>query len=137
MFVIEVMKTEVRTVGLRTTMLAAADRMVDDEVDSKFVTRDGEVVGVIAGNHLASCVSQGHRPHECLVDRHMSLEVRTVHASMAIADAAQIMLKARMNHLPVVGAGRLVGEISMADIVQAAIDKLPSESEASFKRLVG
>ncbi len=105
MFVSEVMKAEVRTVGLHTTMLAAADKMVAADVESKLVTRDGEVVGAIAGKDLASCVSQGHRPHECLVFRHMSLDVRTVHASIGIADAAQIMLKARMNHLPVVGAG--------------------------------
>ncbi len=137
MFVSEVMRTEVRTVGLHTTMLAASDKMVDAEVDSKFVTRDGEVVGVVTGSDLASCVSQGHRPHDCLVFRHMSLEVRTVHASMAIADAAQIMLTARMNHLPVVGVGRLVGEISMADIVQAAMEKPASENGASFKSLAG
>ncbi len=84
----------------------------------------------MTGKELAECISQGHRPHECLVFRHMRLEVRTSRPCMALADATEIMLAARLTRLPVIALGRLVGEVCLADVVRAKIEELSSHTVA-------
>ena len=137
MLIEDTMKTEVRTVGLNTTMLAAADRMVDADADSILVTRDGDLIGVLTGKDLAACIKEGHRPHDCLVFRHVSIGVRALRPKTSVSEAAQIMLAARINHLPVVQFGHLVGEVSMAAVLQATLDQAVERGEPISTAPVG
>ncbi len=123
MRVSDIMQKEVRALGLEASIVAAADKMAEADVDALLVTRDGEVMGVMTGREFAECVSQGHRPHECFVFRHMRLKVRFARPSMDIAEAARIMLSARQSRLPVIDGGRLAGEICLTDIVRVSVDE--------------
>ena len=130
MLVSDLMKTDVRTLGLDTSILSTADKMTDADVDTMFVTREGEVIGIMTGKELAECISQGHRPQDCLVFRHMRLEVRTSGPSMSLADATEIMLAARLTRLPVIALRRLVGEVCLADVVRAKTEEPSSRTVA-------
>lgn len=123
MRVSDIMQTEVRSLGLEASIVAAADKMAEADVDTLLVTREGEVLGVMTGRELAQCVSQGHQPLLCFVFRHMRLDVRVAHPSMDTVEAARIMLSARQSRLPVIDGGRLAGEVCLTDIVRVSVEE--------------
>jgi CBS domain-containing protein len=58
----------------------------------------------------------------------MTREVVTVAPSADLSDAASLMLDKRVNPLPVVESGRLVGILSRSDFVRLLAQDVPTES---------
>ena len=54
----------------------------------------------------------------------------TVDLDTSILDALGLMTRRRIRHLPVLQAGRMVGFISIGDLVKYRIDHIQSEAEA-------
>ena len=59
----------------------------------------------------------------------MTTDVRTCRLDDAADDLRPIMIEYRVRHLPVVHDGRLVGIVSIGDVVKAAISELEAERE--------
>jgi CBS domain-containing protein len=59
----------------------------------------------------------------------MTAGITTCAPSDFVADLARVMTTGRFRHLPVVEAGKLVGIVSIGDLVKARIDLLESEKE--------
>lgn len=58
----------------------------------------------------------------------MTAEVRTCEPREEIAEIARIMTDGRFRHLPVVVDGKLVGIVSIGDVVKKRIEQLETES---------
>ncbi len=137
MLIEDIMKTEVPTVELNATILTAVDKMVGADTDSVLVTRDRDVIGVLTGTGLSACVKEGHRPQDCPVFRHVSIEVRALRPRSSVSEAAQIMLVAGTNRLPVIQLGHLVGEVSVAAVLRATLDQASEKGEPISTAPVG
>jgi CBS domain-containing protein len=59
----------------------------------------------------------------------MTSEVRTCGLNDRVDDLRRIMTEHRIRHLPVVAGARLVGIVSIGDVVKSAIDELETERE--------
>jgi CBS domain-containing protein len=59
----------------------------------------------------------------------MTTDVRTCRIDDSSDDLRPIMIEYRVRHLPVVHDGRLVGIVSIGDVVKAAISELEAERE--------
>ncbi|MEO5877510.1 MAG: CBS domain-containing protein [Streptosporangiaceae bacterium] len=59
----------------------------------------------------------------------MTAEVRTCEPDDIVDGLRKVMTEHRIRHLPVVEAGRLVGIVSIGDVVKSAIDSLETERE--------
>ena len=59
----------------------------------------------------------------------MTVDVVTCSPRDRAADLARVMTERRIRHLPVCDAGRLVGIVSIGDLVKARIDQLENERE--------
>ena len=64
------------------------------------------------------------------VTRVMTQPVITVEPSLSPLAGLSLMTRRRIRHLPVVDEGRLVGFISIGDLVKARIELIESEAEA-------
>ncbi len=60
----------------------------------------------------------------------MTREVITIDASMKLEDAMQLMTDRRIRHLPVFRQDRLVGVVSIGDLVKWKIAETEAEAEA-------
>ncbi len=60
----------------------------------------------------------------------------TASPSATVADAMQIMSNGHFRHLPILEAGKLVGVVSIGDVVKARIDQTTHEVE-SLRTYVG
>ena len=64
------------------------------------------------------------------VDAAMSSPVITVTSEVSILSALAMMTQQRIRHLPVVEQGRLIGIVSIGDLVKMRIDRIEQEARA-------
>jgi CBS domain-containing protein len=57
----------------------------------------------------------------------MTAEVRTCTLDVSVHDLAQLMTDHRVRHVPVVENGKLLGIVSIGDVVKARLDELEDE----------
>jgi CBS domain-containing protein len=91
-------------------------------------------VGIFSERDYArKVVLLGRTSRETPVRDIMTPEVVTVSPSQSAADCMNLMTNHRVRHLPVMDAGRLVGIVSIGDIVRAVI----AEQQDTISDLVG
>ena len=95
------------------------------------VVDQGKVVGVFSERDLVYGIA---RSGSALLDRTvgevMTRPAVTISADTPILSALALMTKRRIRHLPIVEDERMVGFVSIGDLVKSRIDKVESEAEA-------
>ncbi len=129
MFVKQWMKSEVLTVGPEDTIGAAAQLLKQHKIRRLPVVADGVLVGVVSPNDLEKVMpsildAEGASEEAFLA---ANTEIRTVMTASPItvcsddtlSAAARKMRHHKIDGLPVVDCGRLMGIISITDILDA------------------
>ena len=115
---------EIWSVDADVPVLGAIQIMADKHVGALPVMRDGELVGVLSERDYARKVVLLRRSSaETPVWQIMSSPVVTVTPEAAVRECMQLMTEKRIRHLPVVENGRMVGMISIGDLVRAVIEE--------------
>jgi len=93
---------------------------------------DGEeVVGMLSERDIVRCVAQrGAEALDKTVRELMTSPVVTVGSDLAVITALSLMTKRRVRHLPVVEDGKLIGFVSIGDLVKYRIDRIEAEASA-------
>lgn len=116
-----------------TADLAAATQLLS-------ANRIGAVLIRGAGGHIAGILSErdivralaknGGAALSLPVGQVMTREVMTCHEDETIGDVMERMTAGKFRHLPVVNKGKLVGLISIGDVVKQRVDEIEHESQA-------
>jgi CBS domain-containing protein len=89
------------------------------------------VLGIISERDIVRAIGAGSASAlEEPVSRYMTAKVTTVGESTTIDEAMAVMSNGRFRHLPVVESGRLVGIVSIGDIVKRHVNEIDSERRA-------
>ena len=116
--------SEVWSVDADEPVLAAIQMMADKRVGALPVTRGGDLVGVISERDYArKVILLGRSSAETPVWQIMSSPVVTVTPEDGVRQCMQVMTERRIRHLPVVQGGRMVGMISIGDLVRVVIEE--------------
>ena len=114
--------TDVWCVEPDATVFDALRRMAEKEVGALVVTEGAQVVGLISEREYArKVVLQGRTSPTTLVKEIMISPVVYIHRDQAIEECMSLMTEKRTRHLPVIEDGKLVGLISIGDIVKSII----------------
>lgn len=134
-FVIEILKTkghDVWTVSPDSTVYDALQTMADKNVGALLVVEGDKLVGVFSERDYArKVILKGKASKDTLVREIMSTELVWVRPDQTIGVCMELMTNKRIRHLPVLDEGRLVGVISIGDVVKAII----SEQEFTIQQL--
>lgn len=89
------------------------------------VDRKGELIGVLSKKDClrAALHASYHQELGGTVSEYMSTSVETLNAEMDIMQAAERFVDSHYRRFPVIRDGRLVGQISRADILRALSDQ--------------
>jgi CBS domain-containing protein len=111
---------ELFTAQAEETLEEAADRMSWHEVGALPVF-DGQqhLVGIITERDLTAALAEGADPVRTTVADYMTPAPEVLRPDSKLAEAAHTMLQLGVRHLPVVQNGRLVGVLSMRDVLGA------------------
>ena len=97
----------------------AADRMNWHQVGALPVLEGQHLVGIITERDLTAAVAEGADPVLTPVSDYMTPAPEVLQPDNELADAAHLMLELGIRHLPIVRSGRLVGVLSMRDVLDA------------------
>jgi CBS domain-containing protein len=106
------------TVARDTDTQTAARIMRDRGIGSLFVTNDREIVGIITDTDMMRrVVAAGSDAVKTTVEQIMSAPIMTIEESKTLLDANDLMAQLHVRHLGVTREGKLVGVISVRDLV--------------------
>jgi CBS domain-containing protein len=114
----------VYTIGPDTRVYEALCLMADKDVGALMVTDAGRLVGVISERDYArKVILHGKSSHDIPVRDIMSHAVVTVRPEQTVDDCMALMTQRHVRHLPVVDGGKLVGVLSIGDLVKETISQ--------------
>jgi CBS domain-containing protein len=101
-------------------VLEAVKRMVDANVGSLLVTKDGDVAGIVSErDYLRRVARDGPTGDEVTVGEIMSSPLIVVSPETPIDECMALMTDRRIRHVPVVEeGGDVVGIVSIGDVVK-------------------
>ena len=115
---------DIWSVDSEEPVLEAIQIMADKRVGALPVLREGTLVGVVSERDYArKVILLGRSSAETPVWQIMSSPVVTVTPDDGVRQCMQLMTERRIRHLPVVEGGRMVGMISIGDLVRVVIEE--------------
>jgi len=113
----------VETVTPEISVYDALQKLSNLGVGALIVVKDGEIRGLISERDYArKGILQGRQAKDTKVDEIMTRRVITVEPQQTVEACMVLMTEKRIRHLPVVEEGRLVGIVSIGDVVKAIIE---------------
>lgn len=104
------------------TVFEALKLMGEKEIGALTVIKNDRLVGVISERDYArKVILKGRTSRDTLVREIMSSSVVTVHPGQSVQECMALMTEKRIRHLPVLDGDRLIGVISIGDLVKAII----------------
>src|SRR5690349_10456991 len=115
--------TAIFSCGPDDPVLDAIKAMAERRVGALLVMKGGELVGIISERDYArKVILLGRSSSDTSVAQIMSSPVHTVTPKRSVQDCMRLMTERRVRHLPVVENGRVIGVISIGDLVKAVIE---------------
>jgi CBS domain-containing protein len=124
--------SDVLTIAPTASLTDAVKLLAERRIGALVVTGpDKHVAGILSERDIVRNVAErGHAALDDNVGSVMTRKVTTCTESDTIAMLAERMTSGRFRHLPVVDQGRLVGVISIGDVVKFRLEEMAHESEA-------
>src|SRR3954452_1809452 len=113
--------------------LGEAAKMLGERRVGALVVADaaGKVLGILSERDIVRSIgAHGGGSLSEPVSKHMTANPTTVGEAADINELMQVMTNGRFRHLPVVEGGRLVGIVSIGDVVKHHVDELHHEAES-------
>lgn len=122
----------VYAVAPEAAVLEAIRAMAEHRVGALLVMQGADLVGVVSERDYArKVVLLGRSSSDTTVSTIMSSPVITVSPDDSVSHCMQLMTDRHVRHLPAVEEGRVVGVVSIGDLVKAVI----AEQRAQIEQL--
>ena len=114
--------SQVWTIGPQATVYEALELMATKNIGSLVVLEQGNVAGIFTERDYArKVVLKGRSSRTTSIGELMITDVLYVGPDDSIEDCMALMTDKRLRHLPVMENGKLVGVVSIGDIVKVVI----------------
>lgn len=119
---------EVITLDPEATVLDAVRLMAEQDIGSVAIVEGERLVGVLTERHYArNVILAGRRSDATAVREVMSAELHPVSPDETVDRCMALMTEHRIRHLPVLVDERLVGIVSIGDLVRSRIAEQKAE----------
>jgi len=96
--------------------------MADKSVGALIVMEGGRIAGILSERDYArKVILHGKSSHDLQVREIMTSRVITVHPGQTVEECMALMTEKRIRHLPVTEGERLIGVLSIGDLVKEVI----------------
>ena len=125
-------------VAAQDSVLHAITEMAVRHVGALLVMEQGRLLGIISERDYARKVILKNRSsHDTPVAEIMTASPRTVNLADTTHHCMQVMTQGRFRHRPVVDGGRVVGMLSIGDLVKAVIQEQSEHIEQLERYIAG
>jgi CBS domain-containing protein len=121
---------EVLSVDAAVSVREAVAMLAERRIGALPVMRGGSLAGIMSERDVIYCLkSDGEAILDWPIERIMTSPAITVDTAQQVLSALSLMTRKRIRHLPVVEAGRLIGIVSIGDLVKYRMDQIEREAE--------
>jgi CBS domain-containing protein len=115
-------------IGPEEPVLEAVELMADKGIGAVLVMRGEELLGILSERDYArKVILKGRSSAETAVWEIMSAPVTTVGPEDTVNTCMMLMTEHKFRHLPVLDEGRIVGVLSIGDLVKSVIEEQQRE----------
>jgi len=105
------------------TLVEAARKMWEQQTGSLLVLDGSDLVGILTERDILKAVATGTALEDTRISQVMSKDLISVGPGTSLREAAKIMADRWIRHLPVLDGGKLIGLISIGDLVKDIISE--------------
>jgi CBS domain-containing protein len=115
---------DIVTISPNASVLDALILMAEKGIGSLLVTENNNISGLFSERDYArNIILKGRSSKDTQVKEIMTSHVVVVSPEQTVEECMAIMTEKRVRHLPVIKDGKLVGIISIGDLVKAIIEE--------------
>jgi CBS domain-containing protein len=124
--------SDVLTIEPTATLAAAVELLAARRIGAVVITGpDSQVIGILSERDIVRAfAASGAAALDQQVGQVMTRKVMTCTEAETVASLMERMTQGKFRHLPVVERGRLVGIVSIGDIVKHRLGEMENESSA-------
>jgi CBS domain-containing protein len=124
--------SDVLTIEPTATLAAAVEVLAERRIGAIVITGpDQQVIGILSERDIVRAfAASGAAALDQQVGQVMTRKVMTCTEAETVASLMERMTQGKFRHLPVVERGRLVGIVSIGDIVKHRLGEMENESSA-------
>ena len=113
------------------TLADVATQLSHNRIGAAPVMDGGTLAGIISERDIVHCLARhGGAALDLRVAEAMTRSVQTVTPRTTVGEAMAAMTAGRFRHMPVLEEGRMIGIISIGDVVKARLDEQAHEVES-------
>jgi len=122
--------SQIYSVAPTDFVLRAIEIMADHHLGALLVMNQGTLLGIVSERDYArKVILQDRSSHDTPVSEIMTSPAVTVTPRDTVHHCMQLMTERRFRHLPVVDSGRVVGILSIGDLVKAVMEEQSAQIE--------
>ncbi len=127
------------TVAASVKVAEAAKILADKKIGTVVVSSDGvQAEGILSERDIVrELAKSGGGCLDKAVSEYMTRELVTCTSQSSVDDILTQMTEGRFRHMPVVEDGKLVGIVTLGDVVKAQLSKLAMEKDALQGMIMG
>jgi CBS domain-containing protein len=131
-------RAEVATIAPAETVSALLAILAEHNVGALVVMQDDAVVGIVSERDVVRRIAErGAELLESPVESIMSSDVVSCSSQESVDSVAETMTERRIRHMPVIDDDRLVGIVSIGDVVSSRMRQLESDRGQLEQYIVG
>src|SRR6185503_5041775 len=112
------MNRDIKKISPDAKIRELAQLMRDKKIGSALVEQANDYIGIVSEADLVrKGLAEGLNPDQATVRQVMSSPIITIDINRTVADANDLMAKRGIRHLPITELGKIVGIISVRDLV--------------------
>jgi CBS domain-containing protein len=119
----EIMTRDVFATEAGVSVADVAGSMLRSRIGSALVMQGSMLLGIVTERDVLRAVAAGSDPSSSRVSEWMTVDPVTTEADVDVDEAIAVMMSNGFRHLPVVESGRVVGIVSLRDIVRTRIGR--------------
>lgn len=114
--------SQIYSIGPRETVLQAIKDMAEKEIGSLVVFDHGEMVGIVSERDYArKVILKNKASHDTTVKDIMTTPVVCGRLDQTVDECMAVITEKRVRHLPIIDHNKVVGVISIGDLVKSII----------------
>ena len=124
-------KGDIQSLDPDATVAEAVALLAEKRIGAVPVLDAGQVVGIFSERDVIHCLqADGGDALRQRIGDVMTKAVKSIGPNESAIGALSLMTQRRIRHLPVIDEGRLVGFVSIGDLVKYRIDRIEADAAA-------